>query len=73
MVKNPSSKEKRRTERSRGLTAQNKKELECILGCCDHNAISKKCVYWQKVVDSDYPERVQYKLILKLIKKIGGK
>lgn len=70
MVSNPSSKKKRRTERSRGLTAQNKKALECILGCCEHEPTCKTCAYWAKVVDSDDPAATQMKLIIKMI---GGK
>ena len=66
MVKNPSTKKKRATEPSRGLTAQNKKTLQCILGCCTHNIDSKTCVYWNKVVDSDDPALTQMKLISKL-------
>lgn len=70
MVKNPSLKEKRATGPSRGLTAQNKKTLQCILGCCEHECTSKTCVYWKKVVDSDDPALTQMKLIAKLF---GGK
>ena len=70
MVENPSLKKKRATESSRGLSAQNKKTLQCILGCCEHNCTSKTCVYWKKVVDSDDPAQTQYKLIVKLL---GGK
>lgn len=66
MVKNPSSKKKRVTEPLRGLTAQNKKALQCILGCCEHDITSKTCVYWAKVVDADDPAREQMKLIAKL-------
>lgn len=68
MVNNPSRTKKRNTAHSRGLTAQNKKDLECILGLCKHNAMSNtKCLYWDKVVDSADPAQEQYKLIVKLI------
>lgn len=70
MVEVSSPKKKRATEPSRGLSAQNKKTLQCILGCCEHNCTSKTCVYWKKVVDSDDPAQTQYKLIVKLL---GGK
>lgn len=69
-VKHTSSTTKRTTARSKGLTAQNKKDLECILGLCNHSITSKTCKYWNKVVDSDDPAQVQYKLIIKLF---GGK
>ena len=70
MVTNPSPKEKRATVASRGLTAQNKKTLECVLGCCNHSVGSKNCLYWTKVVDCDDPASMQLKLITKLV---GGK
>lgn len=70
MVSNPSSTKKRRTAPSRGLTAQNKKDLACILGCCTHPYGSKTCLYWKKVVDAEDPAAMQMKLISKLI---GGK
>lgn len=70
MVKNPSSTKKRVRTQKKGLTAQNKKTLECILGCCTHDATSKTCLYWNKVVDADDPALMQMKLIAKLI---GGK
>lgn len=70
MVKNPSSNKKRVRAQNKGLTAQNKKTLECILGCCMHNATHKTCVYWNKVVDADDPALMQMKLIAKLF---GGK
>ena len=59
--------EKPLTTRSRGLTAQNKKTLECILGLCTHSMENKNCLYWNKVVDAENPAEVQYKLIVKLI------
>jgi len=62
------SKKKRVKEPSRGLTAQNKKTLECILGICKHGPMgTAKCLYWDKVVDSSDPGREQLKLIIKLI------
>lgn len=70
MVEVSSPKKKRATEPSRGLTAQNKKTLQCILGCCTHGMDSKTCPYWKKVVDSDDPALTQYKLIARLF---GGK
>lgn len=70
MVKNPSSTKKRVRTQKKGLTAQNKKTLECILGCCTHDVTSKTCLYWNKVVDADDPAMMQMKLIAKLI---GGK
>lgn len=70
MVQVSSSKKKRVREPFKGLTAQNKKALQCILGCCDHSIESKTCVYWNKVVDSDDPALTQMKLIAKLF---GGK
>lgn len=70
MVKNPSSTKKRVRTQKKGLTAQNKKTLECILGCCTHDITSKTCLYWNKVVDADDPALMQMKLIAKLI---GGK
>lgn len=66
-VKNPSPQKKRARRDSRGLTAQNKKDLECILGCCQHES---GCVYWKKVVDAEDPARMQFELINKMI---GGK
>ena len=69
-VKNPSSTKKRTTTRNRGLTAQNKKDLECILGLCSHTPSSKTCKYWNKIVDAEFPEQVQYKLIERML---GGK
>lgn len=64
-------KKKRAREPSRGLTAQNKKTLECILGLCKHSAMTNtKCLYWDKVVDAADPAAEQYKLIIKLL---GGK
>lgn len=70
MVAVSSSKKKRATTQTRGLSAQNKKALECILGCCSHEITNKSCVYWNKVVDSDDPALTQMKLIAKLF---GGK
>ncbi len=70
MVKDPSSTKKRVRTQKKGLTAQNKKTLECILGCCTHDVTSKTCLYWNKVVDADDPALMQMKLIAKLI---GGK
>lgn len=70
MVKNPSSTKKRVRPQKKGLTAQKKKTLECILGCCTHDITSKTCLYWNKVVDADDPALMQMKLIAKLI---GGK
>lgn len=70
MVENPSTKKKRATAQNKGLSAQNKKTLQCILGCCTHDITSKTCVYWNKVVDSDDPALTQMKLITKMI---GGK
>lgn len=70
MVKNPSSTKKRVRTQKKGLTAKNKKTLECILGCCTHDVTSKTCLYWNKVVDADDPALMQMKLIAKLI---GGK
>lgn len=70
MVSVSSSKKKRATAQNRGLTAQNKKTLQCILGCCTHDITSKTCLYWNKVVDSDDPALTQMKLIAKLF---GGK
>lgn len=62
---------KRVTARSKGLTAQNKKDLECILGLCAHSPMGKtKCLYWDKVVDAADPAKEQYKLISRLL---GGK
>lgn len=69
-VKHTSLKKKRATEPSKGLTVQNKKTLECILGLCKHNPEAKTCLYWTKVVDDDDPALVQYKLIEKLIKEV---
>lgn len=70
MVAVSSPKKKRVTAHSGGLTAQNKKTLQCILGCCEHDITSKTCLYWNKVVDSDDPALTQMKLIAKLF---GGK
>lgn len=70
MVGESSSKKKRATAQNKGLSAQNKKTLQCILGCCTHDITSKTCVYWNKVVDSDDPALTQMKLITKMI---GGK
>lgn len=69
-VKNPSSKKKAHTAQSKGLTAQNKKDLECILGVCKHEISSKTCLYWNKIVDAEDPARAQYKLIERML---GGK
>lgn len=69
-VKNQSSTKKRATTRNRGLTAQNKKDLECILGLCSHAPSNKTCKYWNKIVDAEFPEQVQYKLIERML---GGK
>lgn len=49
------------------LSEKQKKELECILGLCSHSINSKTCVYWNKVVDSENPAGIQFKLIVKLI------
>ena len=70
MGSNITSTKKRATAPSRGLTAQNKKDLECILGFCSHTVSNKNCLYWNKVVDSEDPARVQYKLIERML---GGK
>lgn len=70
MVSQPSSARKRATARNSGVSAQNKKALECILGCCNHGCTSKTCTYWNKVVDSDDPAKMQMKLIIKLF---GGR
>lgn len=70
MVVVPSPTKKRARAKARGLSAQNKKALECILGCCNHECTSKTCVYWNKVVDSDDPAKTQFKLIEKIF---GGK
>lgn len=67
MGKITTSTKKRVVGPSKGLTAQKKKELECILGLCSHSPSSKTCKYWNKVVDAEFPEGVQYKLIVKLI------
>lgn len=66
-VKNTTSSIKRVRTQNKGLTAQNKKALECILGLCAHSMESKTCLYWNKVVDAEDPAKVQYKLIIKLI------
>ena len=67
-VKNTSQPKKRVRTQNKGLTAQNKKDLECILGLCNHSAFgSAKCLYWDKVVDAADPAQMQYKLIVKLI------
>lgn len=60
-------KKKRVVGPSRGLTAQKKKDLECILGLCSHSISSKTCLYWNKVVDAENPAGVQYRLIIKLL------
>ena len=70
MVQVSSSRKKRRTAPSKGLTAKEKQTLQCILGCCTHQIDSKTCMYWNKVVDSDDPALTQMKLIAKLF---GGK
>lgn len=70
MVGESSSKKKRATAQNKGLSAQDKKKLQCILGCCNHTIESKTCLYWNKVVDSDDPALTQMKLIAKLF---GGK
>ena len=72
MGKTSSLPEKRRTEPSRGLKTQFKKDLECILGCCNHPYTSKTCVYWTKIVDSADPARAQHARIVKLIQKHLG-
>lgn len=69
MVKNPSSAKKRVRTQNKGLTAQNKKDLQCILGTCSHTPASKTCLYWSKVVDSDDPAAVQLRLVEKIINK----
>jgi len=66
-VKNASSGAKRVRTQNKGLTAQNKKDLECILGACKHEPTSKTCLYWNKVVDAEDPAKAQYKLIIKII------
>jgi hypothetical protein len=66
-VKNTSSGAKRVRTQNKGLTAQKKKTLECILGLCTHSIENKNCLYWNKVVDAENPAGVQYKLIIKLI------
>ena len=67
MGTNSSSKKKPLRTQNRGLTAQNKKDLECILGLCSHSITSKTCLYWNKVVDAEDPAAAQYRLIVKLI------
>lgn len=67
MGTNSSSKKKPLRTQNRGLTAQNKKDLECILGLCSHSITSKTCLYWNKVVDAENPAGAQYRLIVKLI------
>lgn len=69
MVEVSSSKKKRATAQNKGLTAQDKKTLQCILGCCTHDITSRTCVYWNKVVDSDDPALTQMKLIAELFRK----
>ena len=69
MVEVSSSKKKRATAQNKGLTAQDKKTLQCILGCCTPDITSRTCVYWNKVVDSDDPALTQMKLIAELFKK----
>lgn len=67
-VKNASSGAKRVRTQTKGLTAQNKKDLECVLGLCKHSPFTNtKCLYWDKVVDAADPAREQYKLIIKII------
>lgn len=68
-VKHTSQRPKRARVPSDGLTSQNKKDLECILGICNHTITSKTCLYWNKVVDSEDPGRVQYKLIERIWRK----
>lgn len=70
MGTNSSSKKKPLRTQNKGLTAKNKKTLECILGLCGHGPEAKTCLYWTKVVDNDDPALVQYKLIEKLIKEV---
>lgn len=71
MGTNSSSKKKPLRTQNKGLTAKNKKDLECILGLCKHSAMTNtKCLYWDKVVDAPDPAAEQYKLIIKLL---GGK
>lgn len=47
------------------------KELDCILGLCNHTIQSKTCQYW-KIVDSPHPEKAQKKAIVNLITTILG-
>ena len=47
-------------------------ELDHILGICDCPITSKTCAWW-KIVDKEDPAAEQKKLILKLMKKQGGK
>lgn len=65
---NTTQKKKRATAQKKTLTAQFKKDLSCILGTCNHVPTSRTCAYWKKVVDSDFPEQEQERLILKLVK-----
>lgn len=65
---NTTNKKKRVTAQNRGVTAQFEKTLDCALGCCSHKPTSKTCIYWKKIVDADYPEKEQRKIILKLVK-----
>lgn len=67
MGKIPTKTQKRVRTQNKGLTAQKKKTLECILGLCTHSIENKNCLYWNKVVDAENPAGVQYKLIIKLI------
>lgn len=67
MGKIPTKTQKRVRTQNKGLTAQKKKTLECILGLCTHSMENKNCLYWNKVVDAENPAGVQYKLIIKLI------
>lgn len=70
MVEVSSRVRKRVRTQNKGLRTQNKKTLECILGLCNHGPEAKTCLYWTKVVDSEDPAAVQYKLIEKLIKEV---
>lgn len=42
------------------------KELDCILGLCNHTIKSKTCQYW-KIVDKPNPGLAQKKAIVNLI------
>lgn len=47
------------------------KELDCILGCCSHkNTTNTKCIFYKKIVDAEFPEKEQKKLIMKIINNI---